>query len=182
MPAPVWAAPGALQNSLHNSAFRAATLSFSFSCLCRDFGRKNRINRVGCLLYHRRQLRHTGGQTVNLAMKKQQNPADLSDDQRWLAITAKDVNFDGSFVFGVSSTGILPPFLSGASPQTRPGKLLRLSQAAEAERFRSCLRCHPRQAIVDPQIEMVRSACHLIDERRVDGPVNLNTLKSIPSM
>ena len=51
-------------------------------------------------------------------------------------------------------------------------------EAAEQAGFRACRRCHPRRARAsDPQIELVRQICHVIDEHDEELPT-LQTLSA----
>jgi len=101
-------------------------------------------------------------------------------EKLWRAVLAKDMRFDGSFVYAVSSTGI---YCRPSCPARRPRRervtFFNLPEAAEGAGFRACLRCHPKAATtIDPQIELVRRACGLIEELQSDGVVNLATLGS----
>lgn len=115
---------------------------------------------------------------MNLALKRQMNLATTNDTERWLAVETKDARFDGSFVFAVSSTRI---FCRPSCPSRRPRRervtFFELPEAAEAAGFRACLRCHPKEGNpIDPQIELVRRACALIDELQNEAAVDLATL------
>lgn len=110
------------------------------------------------------------------------NPATTNDatseEQLWRAVETKDQRFDGSFVFAVSSTGI---YCRPSCPSRRPRRervtFFDLPAAAEAAGFRACLRCHPKNATtIDPQVEIVRRACGLIEELQKEGSVDLTTL------
>lgn len=98
-------------------------------------------------------------------------------EELWQAVTAKDKHFDGSFVFGVSSTGIYcRPSCPSRRPRREQVSFYRLPEAAEQAGFRACLRCHPRRAVGnDPQVEVARNVCRLIDESE-DGNLDLATL------
>jgi AraC family transcriptional regulator of adaptative response/methylated-DNA-[protein]-cysteine methyltransferase len=85
-------------------------------------------------------------------------------EELWGAVLSKDVQFDGSFVFAVRSTGI---YCRPSCPSRRPRRdrvtFFRLPEAAEQAGFRACRRCHPRQArLVDPHVEMVQRACQYL--------------------
>jgi AraC family transcriptional regulator of adaptative response/methylated-DNA-[protein]-cysteine methyltransferase len=100
-----------------------------------------------------------------------------NSEELWQAVTSRDNRFDGSFVFAVSSTGI---YCRPSCPSRRPRRervsFYRLPEAAEQAGFRACRRCHPQRAVApDPQVEVVRNVCRLIDERE-DEHVDLATL------
>jgi AraC family transcriptional regulator of adaptative response/methylated-DNA-[protein]-cysteine methyltransferase len=101
-----------------------------------------------------------------------------NEDELWRAVETKDRQFDGRFVFAVSSTGI---YCRPSCPSRRPHRervsFFKLPAGAEAAGFRACLRCHPQAAGVrDPQTELVRRTCELIKELQEEGTVNLTTL------
>jgi AraC family transcriptional regulator of adaptative response/methylated-DNA-[protein]-cysteine methyltransferase len=87
-------------------------------------------------------------------------------EQLWEAVVARDSHRDGEFVFAVSSTGIYcrPSCPSRRAKRERVSFFL-TPEAAEAGGFRACKRCRPREARqADPQIELVRTACRLINQ------------------
>src|SRR5262249_49814631 len=83
----------------------------------------------------------------------------------WGAVLARDASRDGSFVFAVRSTGIYcRPSCPARRPRPEQVRYFRLPEAAEQAGFRPCRRCHPRRARAnDPQVELVRRICHVID-------------------
>ncbi|MEK6282207.1 MAG: bifunctional DNA-binding transcriptional regulator/O6-methylguanine-DNA methyltransferase Ada [Acidobacteriota bacterium] len=98
-------------------------------------------------------------------------------DVKWQAVAAKDARSDGHFVFAVSSTGI---YCRPSCPSRRPLRehvsFFSLPEAAEQAGFRACRRCHPREIrSSDPQIEMARQVCHLIEGNQGE-PITLATL------
>jgi len=104
-----------------------------------------------------------------LALNKQQSnyaSAGSPDDEAyWRAVLARDTRFDGRIFFAVRSTGI---YCRPSCPARRPRReqvvFFRIPEAAERAGFRSCSRCHPRDAaMTDPQVEMVRRACLYIE-------------------
>ena len=82
----------------------------------------------------------------------------LSDDNRWRAVTARDRGMDGRFVYAVGSTGI---YCRPSCPSRRPrrDRVSFFDTAAEAERggYRACLRCQPSRD--DLWVNKVRRAC-----------------------
>src|SRR3989440_8506871 len=104
----------------------------------------------------------------------------MNNPELWNAVLARDSSRDGSFVFAVRSTGI---YCRPSCPARRPGReqvsFFPIPEAAEQAGFRACKRCHPRRArINDPQIELVRRICHIIDEHD-EEQVTLERLSSI---
>lgn len=99
-------------------------------------------------------------------LQTQTNPAVMSNPELWNAVLARDASRDGSFVFAVNSTGIYcRPSCPARRPKREQVRFFPLPEAAEQAGFRACKRCHPRRANTnDPQIELVRRVCHIIDE------------------
>jgi len=88
------------------------------------------------------------------------------NDQLWQAVVARDVRFDGTFVFAVSSTKIYcRPSCPSRRPQRERVSFFTKPEAAEEAGYRACLRCKPKQTgTVDPQLELVQRACRLLDK------------------
>lgn len=100
-----------------------------------------------------------------------------AQERYWQAVLARDIKFDGQFVFAVESTKI---YCRPSCPARRPRRdrvsFFALPEAAEKSGFRACKRCHPKQlSLADPQVAMVRHACRLIEEN-LDEPMNLESL------
>jgi AraC family transcriptional regulator of adaptative response/methylated-DNA-[protein]-cysteine methyltransferase len=101
----------------------------------------------------------------------------IENDIYWQSVLAKDARFVGIFVYGVCSTGI---YCKPTCPSRRPGReqvsFFNSCEAAEAEGFRACLRCQPREgAARDPRIEMVLRVCRAI-EASIDASPSLEEL------
>ena len=100
------------------------------------------------------------------------------EDQFWTAVLTRDSQFDGRFVFAVSSTGVYcRPSCPARRPRRERVSFFSLPQAAEQSGFRPCKRCRPQEDQVDPQVELVRQACRLIEDS-LEGPMDLETLGS----
>jgi AraC family transcriptional regulator of adaptative response/methylated-DNA-[protein]-cysteine methyltransferase len=86
------------------------------------------------------------------------------NDQLWQAVITRDASFDGQFVFAVSSTRV---YCRPSCPSRRPRRervsFFRVPEAAEQAGFRACLRCKPRNGVVDPQLALVQRVCRLLD-------------------
>jgi AraC family transcriptional regulator of adaptative response/methylated-DNA-[protein]-cysteine methyltransferase len=104
-------------------------------------------------------------------------PSVINNPELWKAVESRDASRDGSFVFAVRSTGIYcRPSCPARRPRRENVRFFQVPEAAEQAGFRACLRCHPRRARTsDPQIELVRRICHLIDEHDEEQP----TLQSL---
>jgi AraC family transcriptional regulator of adaptative response/methylated-DNA-[protein]-cysteine methyltransferase len=101
------------------------------------------------------------------------NTADVSmlnDDKCWSAVLARDAALDGTFVYGVTSTGI---YCRPTCPSRRPRRdrvaFFPGGEAAERAGFRACRRCRPAQISERAISSKIRRACEFIrthaDER-----------------
>jgi len=98
------------------------------------------------------------------------------DDRRWQAVVDRDRTLDGTFVFGVSSTGI---FCRPSCPAKRPRRenVSFFDHALEAEQagYRACLRCRPKAVDGNPQSALVRAMCRYI-EQHIEDRLTLSLL------
>jgi AraC family transcriptional regulator of adaptative response/methylated-DNA-[protein]-cysteine methyltransferase len=89
----------------------------------------------------------------------------IDEQMRWRALETRDVSFDGIFFYGVRSTGI---YCKPSCPSRRPRRaqvvFFNSQDEAEAEKFRPCRRCRPRETGArDARREMIEQACRLIE-------------------
>src|ERR1700761_7557066 len=74
----------------------------------------------------------------------------LDERDAWRAVEKRDANFDGRFVYGVTSTGV---YCRPSCPSRRPtranARFFATPANAEASGFRACLRCKPRESTSD---------------------------------
>jgi AraC family transcriptional regulator of adaptative response/methylated-DNA-[protein]-cysteine methyltransferase len=91
------------------------------------------------------------------------------NDRRWQAVADRDASLDGTFVFGVSSTGI---FCRPSCPAKRPRRenITFFDHALQAEQsgYRACLRCRPKAIDGSPQSALVRAMCRYIEQHIED--------------
>ncbi len=96
--------------------------------------------------------------------------------RRWQAVLDRDGSLDGTFVFGVSSTGI---FCRPSCPAKRPRRenVSFYDHALQAEQagYRACLRCRPKAVDGNPQSAMVRAMCRYI-EQHIEDRLTLSQL------
>lgn len=100
---------------------------------------------------------------------------DLSDEERWEAVTAKDRRFDGSFVTGVHTTGIYcRPSCPARLPLRKNVKFYASPADAEAAGLRACKRC-------SPNTQSAEEACVLaaIAAIRSQGAMTLDQLSEL---
>ena len=95
----------------------------------------------------------------------------ITQDTFWQAFLDKDASFDGRFVVAVCTTGIYcRPSCPARKPKRENVVFFRLPELARQAGFRPCKRCHPdEQTISHPQLELVRSVCHYIEQHSNDG-------------
>lgn len=102
---------------------------------------------------------------------------ELETDLCWRAVEERDARFDGTFFYGVRSTGV---YCKPTCPSRRPRReqvgFFVSCDAAEASGFRACLRCRPRAiAASDPRVELILRACRAIETHH-DGAPSLEGL------
>jgi AraC family transcriptional regulator of adaptative response/methylated-DNA-[protein]-cysteine methyltransferase len=102
----------------------------------------------------------------------------LTDNEKWNAVLARNVNLDGAFVFAVRSTRI---YCKPSCPARRPNRehVVFYSSPDDAEHsgFRPCRRCNPREATRSPQVELIDCVCKYIEDN-LDRRLTLSTLSS----
>jgi AraC family transcriptional regulator of adaptative response/methylated-DNA-[protein]-cysteine methyltransferase len=91
------------------------------------------------------------------------------------AVAERDASFDGSFVYGVVTTGVY----CRPSCQSRPAKAQNMrffvdAEAAESAGFRACKRCQPRSN-VNTTAKLMQSLAQYID-KNADQPLSLELL------
>ncbi|HKR59632.1 MAG TPA: Ada metal-binding domain-containing protein, partial [Pyrinomonadaceae bacterium] len=103
--------------------------------------------------------------------------ANNNQERFWEAVEARDSQFDGQFVFAVSSTGIYcRPSCPARRPRRENVSFFSLPEVAEQSGFRPCKRCRPQMSLAaDPQVALVRRTCRLI-ENSLEETMDLETL------
>jgi AraC family transcriptional regulator, regulatory protein of adaptative response / methylated-DNA-[protein]-cysteine methyltransferase len=88
----------------------------------------------------------------------------LNLDQCWQAVERRDRSSDGSFFFGVVTTGV---FCRPSCPSRHPLRqnVRFFTTPAEAERagLRPCKRCRPLEGEQDPAADRIRELCRFIE-------------------
>jgi AraC family transcriptional regulator of adaptative response/methylated-DNA-[protein]-cysteine methyltransferase len=101
------------------------------------------------------------------------------DQQWWQAVLTRDANYDGQFVFAVSSTGVYcRPSCAAKRPRRENVTFFRTPDEAEKASYRACLRCRPRAASGNSHADRVKSICRYI-EQNLDAPVTLAQLSKV---
>ncbi len=99
----------------------------------------------------------------------------ISDEERWQAVLAKDRRFDGAFLTGVHSTGIYcRPSCPARAPLRKNVRFYMTSNEAEDDGLRACKRC-------SPNAQSAEEACVLaaIAAIREDGAMTLEALSKL---
>jgi len=138
-----------------------------------QFERKLRMADMPAPRHNRRMNTHTAQSTDTMA-----HAGSLpTDAARWAAVSDRDRRADGSFVYGVTSTGV---YCRPSCPSRRPRRdrveFFDTLEAACAAGFRACKRCRPDDAssTADPWIDRIRRACVYL--ANVEGHPSLATL------
>ena len=97
----------------------------------------------------------------------------------WQAVLARDDRFNGTFVYGVRSTGIYcRPSCSARRPRRNQVIFFQMAKAAEQAGFRPCRRCNPEEAVIhDPKVKWVQRLCRTIED--YDSPDRPLTLAAM---
>ena len=86
-------------------------------------------------------------------------------DDRWHAVEARDKGHDGTFVYGVRSTGVYcRPSCASRLPRYDQVVFFPVPELAEQAGFRPCKRCRPNlHPAPDPQLQIVRRICQQLE-------------------
>lgn len=95
----------------------------------------------------------------------------------WQAVVDNDRAYDGQFVVAVRTTRIYcRPSCPSRLPKRENVSFYAVPAAAEAQGYRACKRCHPRQvAPCDEQAALVQQICVHI-QQHIDAPLTLDDL------
>jgi AraC family transcriptional regulator of adaptative response/methylated-DNA-[protein]-cysteine methyltransferase len=101
----------------------------------------------------------------------------LDQNSCWEAVQSRDSGRDGSFYYGVVTTGVYcRPSCPSRQPLRKNVRFYETPMQAEQDLLRPCLRCRPRAAAgPDPTAERIRQVCRYIEERS-DEPLKLGDL------
>src|SRR5262245_40354709 len=89
-------------------------------------------------------------------------------DHLWQAVTSRDANTDGLFVYAVQSTGIYcRPSCASRKPARDRVEFFPSGVMAEARGYRPCKRCRPNdmRSGGSPEADRVRRACRAVASR-----------------
>jgi AraC family transcriptional regulator of adaptative response/methylated-DNA-[protein]-cysteine methyltransferase len=101
----------------------------------------------------------------------------MTSDARWEAITSRDREADGAFVYAVASTGIYcRPSCPSRKPRRDRTTFFPGPEQAERAGYRACRRCRPDSEKPSSLIERALGEWSRISSRRMDGRVPLAAL------
>lgn len=105
----------------------------------------------------------------------------MDEQKYWLAVLDKDAGLNGQFVYGVRSTGV---YCKPSCPSRRPRReqvtFFSTPDAAEANGYRACLRCHPKGRIdAEPAVEIAEKASRFIERKLAEGDTGRITLEAL---
>ena len=102
---------------------------------------------------------------------------ELETELCWRAVEGRDARFEGTFFYGVRSTGVYcKPTCPSRRPRREQVSFFASCDDAEGAGFRACLRCRPRKTGArDPRVEFVLRACRAI-EAHAEGSPSLEEL------
>lgn len=99
-------------------------------------------------------------------------------ETRWNAVQAHDASKDGTFVYGVVTTGVYcKPSCAARRPLRKNVRFYATPADAERDGLRACRRCKPERAQAETIDARIRKACELI-ARNADQPMSLKRLAS----
>src|SRR5215470_11102343 len=102
----------------------------------------------------------------SLMLGSEQVRINVSDDERWEAVTRRDRAADGRFYYSVETTGVYcRPSCAARRPRRENVRFHATPADAQRAGYRPCKRCRPDQmALAERQAAAVASVCRLIEE------------------
>jgi AraC family transcriptional regulator, regulatory protein of adaptative response / methylated-DNA-[protein]-cysteine methyltransferase len=85
-----------------------------------------------------------------------------TDTERWSAVATRDAHADGTFFYGVKTTGVFcRPSCASRQPRRENAEFFATADDARAAGYRDCKRCQPGG--LPREIEIVNRACAALD-------------------
>ena len=102
---------------------------------------------------------------ISAVAKLKDPPAFTNDEERWEAVTRRDRNADGAFLYSVLTTGVYcRPSCAARLPRRENVRFHATCDAAERAGFRPCKRCRPNaESLAEQHAAAVAKACRLIE-------------------
>ena len=93
----------------------------------------------------------------------------MNEDEMWQAVRDCDAAFDGTFFYGVKTTGIYcRPSCKSKLPKRENVVFFQTREEAEKAGFRPCKRCRPDLLQYDPALELSERTKELLDQHFSD--------------
>ena len=87
-----------------------------------------------------------------------------NEDEMWRAVIERDAALDGTFVYGVVTTGVYcRPSCPSRNPLRANVRFFATGEAAEEAGLRACKRCRPGQDEIDTHAAIVARVCRIIE-------------------
>ena len=100
----------------------------------------------------------------------------MNQDQCWKAVTERDRSSDGSFFYGVMTTGVYcRPSCASRQPWRKNVRFYATPAEAQADGLRPCKRCRPLESSGDPMARKIAALCRYI-EAHADEELSLKRL------
>lgn len=88
----------------------------------------------------------------------------MNTERYWRAVVERDSSQDGSFYYGVTTTGVYcRPSCSARRPLLKNVQFFRSPDEAESAGLRACRRCRPRDGARHPLADRVHKLCRYIE-------------------
>ena len=90
----------------------------------------------------------------------------IDPEQCWEAVRSRDARQDGTFYYGVTTTGVFcRPSCPARPPKRENVRFYATPREAERDGLRACLRCHPLAMLnADPWAERIQALCRYIEQ------------------
>lgn len=123
-----------------------------------------------------------GGANYNEVLPVENSAAvAVNEEARWQAVLRRDSAADGSFVFGVLSTGVYcRPSCPARRPLRKNVRFFTTIREAEQAGLRACLRCKPADNLAGKPA-LVQRLCRYI-ESNIEQKITLETLSRVAGM
>lgn len=97
----------------------------------------------------------------------------MTDAIRWRALTSRDANFDGTFVYCVKTTRIYcRPACKSRLARRSNVEFRDTAESAELAGYRACKRCQPQLShSFEPEADKIRRVCKMLDTLKPHAPL-----------
>lgn len=96
----------------------------------------------------------------------------MTDDERWLAVVARDPAWDGKFFYCVKTTKIFcRPTCKARLARRANVEFYNTPAEAQAAGYRACKRCQPLLASYTPEADKIKKVCDILDTLPETAPL-----------